>query len=37
MVEYDSMGHGLQVVGARFSNFLLGKLSCEFKLCGIAG
>jgi len=26
------MGHGLQLVGAQFSNFLLGKLSREFKL-----
>jgi len=32
MVDGDSMGPGLQVLGARFSNFLLGKLSREFKL-----
>jgi len=28
----DSMGSGLQLVGARFLNFLLRKLSREFKL-----
>jgi len=28
-----SMGPGLQLVWARFSNFLLGKLSREFRLC----
>jgi len=32
MVDGDSMGPGLQLVGARFSNFLLGELSREFKL-----
>ena len=32
MVDGDSMGPGLQLVGARFLNFLLGKLSQEFKL-----
>ena len=32
MVVGDSMGHGLQLVGALFLNFLLGKLSREFKL-----
>ena len=32
MVGGDSMGPGLQLVGARFSNFLLRKLSREFKL-----
>jgi len=32
MVVGDSMGPGLQLVGARFLNFLLGKLSREFKL-----
>ena len=26
------MGHGLQLVGARFLNLFLGKLSREFKL-----
>jgi len=33
MVDHDSTGPSLQLVGAQFSNFLLGKLSCEFKLC----
>jgi len=28
----DSMRPGLQLAGARFSNFFLGKLSREFKL-----
>ena len=32
MVGGHSMGPGLQLVGARFLNFLLGKLSREFKL-----
>jgi len=32
MVGGDSMGPGLQLVGARFVNFLLGKLSRVFKL-----
>jgi len=32
MVGGHSMGPGLQLVGARFFNFLLGKLSREFKL-----
>jgi len=32
MVDVDSMGPGLQLVRARFSNFLLGKVSLEFKL-----
>ena len=36
MVGDDSMGHGLQLVGVRFSNFLLGKLSREFKLRGMS-
>jgi len=31
-VDGDSMGPGLQLVRARFLNFLLGKLSREFKL-----
>jgi len=31
MVDVDSMGPGLQLVGARFSNFLPGKVSLEFK------
>jgi len=33
MVDDHSMGPGLQLIGARFLNFLLGKLSREFKLC----
>ena len=33
MVDDDSMGPGLQLIGARFLNFLLEKLSREFKLC----
>jgi len=39
MVGRESMGPGLQVVGARFSHFLhflLGKLSGEFKLRGMS-
>jgi len=32
MVDGHSMGPGLQLVGARFLNFHLGKLSREFKL-----
>ena len=32
MVVGHSMGPGLQLVGARFLNFHLGKLSREFKL-----
>jgi len=32
MVGGHSMGPGLQLVGARFLNFDLGKLSREFKL-----
>jgi len=32
MVGSDSMGPGLQLVGARFLNFLPGKLSREFRL-----
>jgi len=36
MVGADSMGPGLQLVGARFSNFLLGKLIREFKLPGMS-
>jgi len=32
MVDIDSMGPGLQLVGGRFSDFLLGKVSLEFKL-----
>jgi len=33
MLGGDSTGTGLQLVGARFLNFLPGKLSREFKLC----
>jgi len=36
MVDSDSTGRDLQVVGARFSNFLLGKLSWEFRLRGMS-
>jgi len=32
MVDVDIIGPGLQLVGARFPNFLLGKVSLEFKL-----
>jgi len=35
MIGDDSMGPDLQLVGARFLNFLLGKLSREFKLHGM--
>jgi len=35
MVDYDNMGPGLQLFGAGFLNFLLSKLSHEFKLFGI--
>ena len=33
MVDRDSTGPSLQLIGAQFLNFLLRKLSCEFKLC----
>jgi len=36
MVGGDSMGPGLQLVRAQFSNFLLRKLSREFKLRGMS-
>jgi len=36
MVDVDSMGPDLQLVGARFLNFLLGKLSREFKLRSVS-
>jgi len=36
MAVGDSMGPCLQPVEARFSNFLLGKLSREFKLSGMS-
>ena len=36
MVAGDSMGPGLQLVGALFSNFFLRKLSREFKLRGMS-
>ena len=31
-VDIDSMGSGLQLLGRHFSNFILGKVSLEFKL-----
>jgi len=36
MVDIDSMGPGLQLVRGRFLNFLLGKISLEFKLHGMS-
>jgi len=36
MVDSDSVGPALQLIGARFSNFLLGKLSREFTLRGLS-
>jgi len=36
MVVGDSMGPALQLIGALFLNFLLGKLSQEFKLRGMS-
>jgi len=36
MVDSDSMGPDLQLVRARFWNFLLGKLPQEFKLHGMS-
>jgi len=36
MVACGSMGPALQLVRARFWNFLLGKLSQEFKVCGMS-
>ena len=35
-VDIDSMGPGLQLLGGHFSNFLLGKVSLEFKLHGMS-
>ena len=35
-VDVDSMGPGLQPVGARFSNFFLGKVSLQFILHGMS-
>jgi len=35
MVDHDSTEPGLQLVGVRFSNFLLRKLLREFKLRGM--
>jgi len=32
MVDSDTMAPGIQLIGVRFSNFLPGKLSREFKL-----
>ena len=36
MVDYDNMEPSLQLVGARFFNFFLSKLSHDFKLCGMS-
>jgi len=36
MVDYDSVGPSLQLALARFLNFLLTKLSRDFKLCGMS-
>jgi len=36
MVDIDSTGPGVQLVGGRFLNFLLGKVSLEFKLHGMS-
>jgi len=36
MVDYDNMGPSLQRVGALFLNFLLSKLSRDFKLRGMS-
>ena len=36
MIDHSSTGPSLQLVGARFSNFPLRKLSCEFKLTRIS-
>jgi len=36
MVDHDSTGPSLQLVWARFSNFLFRKLSCEFILHGLS-
>ena len=36
MVDYDNMGPSLQLIGARFFDFLLSKLLCDFKLCGMS-
>jgi len=36
MVDIDSMGPGLQLVRGRFLNFLIGKVSLEFKLHGMS-
>jgi len=36
MVDVDSMEPGLQPVGARFSNCILGKISRKFRLHGMS-
>jgi len=36
MVDIDSMGPGLQLLGGQLSNFFLGKVSLEFKLHGMS-
>jgi len=36
MVDYNNVGPSLQFFGARFLNFLLSKLSRDFKLRGMS-
>jgi len=36
MVDYDCMGPSLQLVRARFLNFLLSKLSRDFRVHGMS-
>jgi len=36
MVDYDEVEPSLQLVGARFLNFLLSKLSRDFRLHGMS-
>jgi len=36
MVDIDSMGPDLQLVGGQFSNFLLGTVSLQFKVHGMS-
>jgi len=36
MADYDNMEPSLQLVRAQFLNFLLCKLSRDFKLCGMS-
>jgi len=35
MVDYDNMGPSLQLIRAQFLNFLLSKLSRDFKIRGM--